>query len=160
MKANPKPWLYGPNWQGQRCEARTRRGTPCQRPARLPVGRCKLHGGASTGPRTKDGLARLTEARTKHGKFTKEKRAEARRFAEQGRQMRGELKELSCVDGSFYARVNLSDFDVCRLRSCVRPFDAVDNTAGLDEVRALGPNQISELVSPDSASGCPNFSSF
>ena len=65
-----------------------------QRPARLPVGRCKLHGGASTGPRTKDGLARLTEARTKHGKFTKEKRAEARRFAEQGRQMRGELKEL------------------------------------------------------------------
>ena len=67
---------------------------------------------------------------------------------------------LSCLDGSFYARVNLSDFDVCRLRSCVRPFDAVDNTAGLDEVRALGPNQISELVSPDSASGCPNFSSF
>ena len=60
------------------------------------------------------------------------------------------------MDGSFYARVNLSDFDVCRLRSCVRPFDAVDNTAGLDEVRALGPNQISELVSPDSASGCPN----
>jgi len=82
MKANPKPWLYGPNWQGQRREARTRRGTPCQRPARLPVGRCKLHGGASTGPRTKD------------GRFTKEKRAEARRFAEQGRQMRGELKEL------------------------------------------------------------------
>ena len=94
MKANPKPWLYGPNWQGQRCEARTRRGTPCQRPARLPVGRCKFHGGASTGPRTKDGLARLTEARTKHGKFTKEKRAEARRFAEEGRQMREELKEL------------------------------------------------------------------
>ena len=94
MKANPKPWLYGPNWQGIRCEARTRRGTLCQRPARLPVGRFKLHGGASTGPRTKDGLARLTEARTKHGKFTKEKRAEARRFAEEGRQMRGELNEL------------------------------------------------------------------
>jgi len=94
MKANPKPWLYGPNWQGQRCEAKTRRGTLCQRPARLPVGRCKLHGGASTGPRTKDGLARLTESKIKHGKFTKEKRAEARRFAEEGRQMRGELKEL------------------------------------------------------------------
>ena len=67
---------------------------------------------------------------------------------------------LSCVDGSFYARVNLSDFDVCRLRSCVRPFDAVDITAGLDEVRTLGPNQTSELVSPDNTSGCPNFSSF
>ena len=69
-------------------------GMPCQRPAKLPVGRCRLHGGASTGPITLDGLARLTKARTKHGKFTKEKRAEARRRAEQGRQMRGELKEL------------------------------------------------------------------
>ena len=68
MKANPKPWLYGPNWQGIRCEAKTRMGTPCQRPARLPVGRCKLHGGVSTGSRTN---ARLTEARTKNGKFTK-----------------------------------------------------------------------------------------
>ena len=59
------------------------------------MGRCKLHGGASTGgPRTKDGLARLRESKIKHGKLTKEKRSEARRFAEQGRQMRGELKEL------------------------------------------------------------------
>ena len=31
---------------------------------------------------------------TKHGLYTKEQRAEARRFAEEGRQMRGELKEL------------------------------------------------------------------
>jgi hypothetical protein len=88
------PWRFGPDWPGQRCGAKTRKGTPCQRPARLPVGRCKLHGGASTGPRTKDGLARLTAAKTTHGKYTKEKRAEARRFAEQGRQMRAELQEL------------------------------------------------------------------
>jgi len=58
------------------------------------VGRCKLHGGASTGPRTKDGLVRLVASKTTHGLYTKEKRAAARRFAEQGRQMRGELKEL------------------------------------------------------------------
>ena len=90
MKANPKPWLYGPNWQGIRCEARARRGTLCQRPARLPVGRCKLHGGASTGPRTKDGLARLTEARTKHGLYTKEKRAEAKLRAQVGREIKAE----------------------------------------------------------------------
>ena len=88
------PWRFGPDWPGLRCRAKTRRGTPCQRPAKLPVGRCRLHGGASTGPRTKDGLARLTEARTKNGRFTKEKRAEAKHRAEQGRQMRGELKEL------------------------------------------------------------------
>ena len=71
-----------------------RRGTLCQWPARLPVGRCRLHGGASTDPKTTDGLARLTDAKIKHGRFIKEKRAEAKRRAEQGRQMRGELKEL------------------------------------------------------------------
>ena len=58
------------------------------------MGRCRLHGGASTDPKTTDGLARLTEAKIKHGRFTKKKRAEAKRWAEQGRQMRGELKEL------------------------------------------------------------------
>ena len=67
---------------------------------------------------------------------------------------------MSCVDGSFYARVNSSDFDVCRLRSCFRPFDAVHITADLDEVRTLVAIQASELVSPDSTSGCANFSSF
>ena len=46
------------------------------------------------GPRTEAGLARLTAARTTHGKFTKEKRVEAKRKAEVGRQMRAELKEL------------------------------------------------------------------
>ena len=89
-----RPWRFGPNWPGQRCGAKTRKGKPCRAPAKQPVGRCKVHGGVSTGPRTKEGLARLTAARTTHGRFTKEKRAAARRFAEQGRQMRGELKEL------------------------------------------------------------------
>lgn len=38
-----------------RCEAKTRAGTPCKL---LPVksnGRCKFHGGYSTGPRTQEG---------------------------------------------------------------------------------------------------------
>ena len=92
MKANPKPWLYGSNWQGQRCEAQTRRGTLCQRPARQPLGRCKLHTSASMG-RTQDGVARLTEGKIKHEKFSKKKHAEVNRRAKQGRQMRGELAE-------------------------------------------------------------------
>jgi hypothetical protein len=33
------------------CEARTRRGTPCRCKA-LANGRCRLHGGLSTGPKT------------------------------------------------------------------------------------------------------------
>ena len=90
MKANPKPWLYGPNWQGIRCEARTRRGALCQRPARLPVGRCRLHGGASTGSRTEEGRALLTKSKIKHDKFTKEKRAEAKLRAQVGREIKAE----------------------------------------------------------------------
>lgn len=94
MKANPKPWLYGPNWQGVRCEAQTRRGTLCQRPARLPVGRCKLHGGRSSGPRTKDGIARLTASKITHGKYKAAKRTEAKRKAQVGRQVRAELRDI------------------------------------------------------------------
>ena len=48
----------------------------------------------STVPKTEDGLARLKAAQTKHGKYTKEKRTVTRRYAEQGRQKRAELKEL------------------------------------------------------------------
>lgn len=42
---------------GERCGARTRRGTPCQCKA-LESGRCKLHGGNSTGPKTQIGKRR------------------------------------------------------------------------------------------------------
>lgn len=39
---------------GEKCEARTRRGTPCQCKAKAN-GRCRLHGGLSTGPKTMQG---------------------------------------------------------------------------------------------------------
>ncbi|MEI4908302.1 HGGxSTG domain-containing protein, partial [Klebsiella pneumoniae] len=41
-----------------RCGARSKRtGNPC-RAAAMPNGRCKVHGGKSTGPRTPEGLGR------------------------------------------------------------------------------------------------------
>lgn len=46
----------------ERCGATTRRGTACQRKA-LPNGRCKLHGGKSTGPKTAEGKARAVANR-------------------------------------------------------------------------------------------------
>jgi hypothetical protein len=55
-----------------RCGARTRQGTSCQSPAMRGKGRCRLHGGLSTGPRTLEGLRRLRAARTKHGRFSAE----------------------------------------------------------------------------------------
>ena len=40
------------------CGARTRTGEPCNRPGKLAGGRCSLHGGLSTGPRSSTGKAR------------------------------------------------------------------------------------------------------
>ena len=40
-------------------------------------GRCRMHGGASTGPRTPEGLARSTAARRRHGKRDAAARAQA-----------------------------------------------------------------------------------
>ena len=57
-------WRFGPKWPGQRCGAKTRRGTPCQRPANKLNGRCRLHGGASSGPRTEQGRAKIAAANT------------------------------------------------------------------------------------------------
>lgn len=94
MKNNVKSWLYGPNWQGTRCEARTRRGTLCQRPGNKINGRCKLHGGRSTGPRTEEGVGRLVASKTTHGRSTKAERVKAKHRAEVGRQVRAELREI------------------------------------------------------------------
>lgn len=56
--------------------------------------RCRNHGGASTGPKTREGRARIAAARTTHGRLTKEKRAAAKRNAAVGRQIRAELAEI------------------------------------------------------------------
>jgi len=40
------------------CGAKTRAGTPCQQKAIFANGRCKWHGGCSTGPKTEAGKQR------------------------------------------------------------------------------------------------------
>ena len=85
---------FGPDWSGERCGARTKAGTPCQRPAVKQTGRCTRHGGKSTGPRTEEGRARIAAAQTTHGRLTKEKRAEARQRAQVGREIRAELRDI------------------------------------------------------------------
>ena len=66
----------------------------CQRPGTKRNGRCKLHGGRSTGPTTEEGRARLVASKITHGKFTKERREAAKCRAQVGREMRAELLEL------------------------------------------------------------------
>jgi hypothetical protein len=56
-----------------RCGARTRTGMACKGPA-MPNGRCRMHGGTSTGPRTAEGLQRIAKARTVHGAYGAEMR--------------------------------------------------------------------------------------
>jgi hypothetical protein len=52
-----------------RCGAKTRAGCPCRQPA-MANGRCRLHGGKSTGARTAEGLARCRTATLVHGHRT------------------------------------------------------------------------------------------
>jgi hypothetical protein len=47
------------------CGAMTRKGTPCRAKSEPGRRRCKFHGGCSTGPRTAEGRARISEAQRK-----------------------------------------------------------------------------------------------
>ena len=47
--------------RGLICGAKTRAGTPCKRTDLYTGGRCNLHGGLSTGPRTKKGKKRSSQ---------------------------------------------------------------------------------------------------
>jgi hypothetical protein len=51
-----------------RCGAKARSGLPCRAPA-MKNGRCQMHGGKSTGPKTAEGMARMAAAHTTHGRF-------------------------------------------------------------------------------------------
>ena len=52
--------------------------------------RCRLHGGASTGPRTAEGLERCRKANWKHGEFSAEQKASRREIRQFVPLMRGE----------------------------------------------------------------------
>lgn len=69
-----------------RCGARRKaNGQPCRAPA-MANGRCHKHGGASTGPRTAEGVERCRNAPWKHGA----RGADVRKAARE----RGEVRKL------------------------------------------------------------------
>ncbi len=92
-----RPTRFGPNWPGKRCLAKTRKGTICQSPAFKNNGRCRLHGGLSTGARTSEGLQRISDANRKHGHYIKEKIEAKRKTATVGQRVNGELKKLEVM---------------------------------------------------------------
>jgi hypothetical protein len=82
-----------------RCGACTRAGGLCRQPA-MKNGRCRFHGGKSTGPRTAAGLARSRAARRTHGGYAAEiidlrraAAAHAKRVAALAGRLRGQRTE-------------------------------------------------------------------
>ena len=92
-----KATRFGPDWPGERCGAKTRRGTDCQRPAYKHNGRCGLHGGMSTGARNPEGLKRISQTHLKHGRCTKDERKKKRQTAQNGRKVRLELMRIEQI---------------------------------------------------------------
>jgi hypothetical protein len=86
-QGKPEPrrgWLNNGNQPGDfsnapRCGAKNRRGARCQCPA-MANGRCRIHGGLSTGPKTAEGIARIRRAVTTHGRYSAAARFERQQF--------------------------------------------------------------------------------
>ena len=99
MKAGPdnkrRGWLKNGNPPGDymkapRCGAKLRkREAFCRCPA-MRNGRCRLHGGLSTGPKTSEGRERCRQAATTHGFYSQRAKLEQRR----ARMMVRKLREL------------------------------------------------------------------
>ena len=87
-------WRFGPDWPGQRCGAQTRRGLPCKRPANKRNGRCRLHGGHSSGPKTAEGRAKIAAANTTTGQHTKAMIAKRKEDAKIAKGLRDRLRVI------------------------------------------------------------------
>ncbi len=57
----PESPPYPEELRGMTCGAKTRAGTPCKRKDLYLNGRCRLHGGLSTGPTTPEGKAKAAQ---------------------------------------------------------------------------------------------------
>ena len=80
--------------KGPRCGAKTRKGLPCMSPAMIN-GRCRMHGGKSTGPRTPEGLERSRKANWKHGRYSAESIATRRKIRDFIRSCRETISQAS-----------------------------------------------------------------
>jgi hypothetical protein len=60
----------------------------------MPNGRCRLHGGLSTGPRTAEGIERLRSANLKHGYYAAKAVQQRRAARENARKLRDNARAL------------------------------------------------------------------
>ena len=87
-------WCFGLDGPGQRCGAKTCKGTACQRLACKRNGRGCMHDFRFTSQMSGMVLRGLQRCGQRHGRFTKEKRAVAKPRAEVGWQLCAELADL------------------------------------------------------------------
>ena len=94
-KTNNPPWAF---MKAPRCGAKTRKGTPCQASA-MKNGRCRMHGGKSTGPKTPEGIERIRQAHLKHGRYTKEAIASRKEFRSLLKEMKKTIEKTESECG-------------------------------------------------------------
>ena len=82
------------------CGAKTRSGHPCRKPALKRKGRCRLHGGLSTGPKTREGKARIAAAQFKHGKYVnwRARREKEKAYFRQIRMVMAQAREAGLIE--------------------------------------------------------------
>jgi hypothetical protein len=81
-----------------RCGAKTKgKGTPCRSPA-MPNGRCRMHGGPSTGAKTAEGIERIRIGRTKHGRYSAASIAQRRAARQALRELRALLRSAAATE--------------------------------------------------------------
>lgn len=79
----------------KRCGAKAKSNNhqPCKKPA-MKNGRCRLHGGMSTGAKTEEGKARAARSNYKHGYYTKEAILERKLMREKMKEWRDDLDNV------------------------------------------------------------------
>lgn len=77
-----------------RCGAKRRRKDERCKAIAMANGRCRLHGGKSTGPKTPEGRERSKRANLKHGEYSQEAKAMRRALNEEYRLFMAVLKQV------------------------------------------------------------------
>jgi hypothetical protein len=84
----------------QRCQATSRSGRQCLKPAVSGKRVCRTHGGASTGPRTEAGIEKIRQAHWKHGERSAAGKKQAQLTAIKLRKLADALIVLGVTQGS------------------------------------------------------------
>ncbi|WP_269153123.1 HGGxSTG domain-containing protein [Methylobacterium crusticola] len=126
MKAIPADQPHASGWEAAlaaahaapRCGAQTRSGSACRAGA-VANGRCRIHGGASTGPRTPEGLERSRRSTWKHGRYSAEAIAFRRMLARTVRELRAATRMVEGQERHAIAPVERPSADRSRERCAV-----------------------------------------